>query len=150
MEKKKIEQIKGNGIGVMMLKNRKILLGKRHINPKNADSALKGSGAWTMPGGKLEFQESFEEAAIREVSEETSIKIRNPKVICVNNDIVENAHFVTIGLLATEFSGTAKIIEPDEITEWKWFASHELPKNLYFPSKKILENFKQKKFYVKN
>ena len=47
--------------------------------------------------------------------------------------MVENAHFVTIGLLATEFEGTAKIMEPDEITEWKWFASRELPKNLYFP-----------------
>lgn len=147
--KKKQEQIKGNGIGVMILKNRKILLGKRHIDPKKADSALKGSGSWTMPGGKLEFQESFEDAAYRETLEETGIKIKNPKIICVNNDIVENAHFVTVGLLVTEFEGVAKVMEPDEITEWKWFASHELPKNLYFPTKKVLENFKAKKFYIK-
>jgi len=140
----------GNGIGVMILKDRKILLGKRHTDPKKADSALKGSGAWTMPGGKLDFQESFEEGASREVKEETGIKIKNPKVICVNNDIVENAHFVTIGLLVTEFEGEPKVMEPTEITEWEWFASKDLPKNIYFPSKKILENYKQKRFYIKN
>lgn len=146
---KKNKQIKGTGVGVMILKNRKILLGKRHTDPKKADSALKGSGMWTMPGGKLEFQESFEEAAYRETLEETGIKIKNPKVICVNNEIVENAHFVTIGLLVTDFEGDTKVMEPDEITEWKWFRSHELPKNIYFPSKKILENYKAKKFYIK-
>lgn len=133
----------------MILKNRKILLGKRHTDPKKADSVLKGSGQWTMPREKLDFQESFEDGAYRETFEETGIKIKNPKVICVNNDIVEDAHFITIGLLVTEFSGAAIAKEPDEITEWKWFKSKDLPKNIYFPSKKILENFKAKKFYIK-
>lgn len=143
-EKKKVRV----GFGVMLLKDRKILLGKRHEDPKKADSDLHYEGTWTMPGGSLEFGESFEQGAKREVKEETGMTLKDAKVICVNNDKNEYAHFVTIGILSKNFSGTPKVMEPDEITEWKWFASHELPKKIYPPSKKVLENYKAKKFYL--
>ncbi len=139
----------GIGIGIMILKNKRILLGKRHEDHKKADSELRGEGTWTMPGGKIEFGESFEEAAKREVLEETGIEIKNAKIICVNNDKNEHAHFVTTGILSTEFEGEVQVREPEEITEWKWFKSENLPKNIFPPSKKILENFKHKKFYIK-
>jgi 8-oxo-dGTP diphosphatase len=154
MSRKKIYKKKekpkiGVGFGVMILKNRKILLGRRNKDPKKADSELHGEGTWTMPGGKLEYQENFEEGAFREVLEETGIKLKNIKIICINNDKNEHAHFITISMLSTDFEGEAKVMEPDEITEWRWFASKELPKNIYPPSKKVLENFKEKKFYLK-
>ena len=64
----------GVGFGVMILnKEGKILLGKRHENPDKADSEFRVSDVWTMPGGKLEYGESFEEGSIREVMEETGI-----------------------------------------------------------------------------
>jgi 8-oxo-dGTP diphosphatase len=143
-EQKKI----GVGFGVMILKNGKILLGKRHEDPEKASSQLKGAGTWTMPGGKLHFGETFEEGAKREVMEETGIKIIKVNVICVNNDMVETAHFVTIGLLSEEFEGESKVMEPDEITEWQWFDLNHLPSPLYFPSAKVLENYKKKQFYL--
>jgi len=43
----------GVGFGVMILKQGRILLGKRHSDPDKADSELHGEGTWTMPGGKL-------------------------------------------------------------------------------------------------
>ncbi|MEI7478306.1 MAG: NUDIX domain-containing protein [bacterium] len=49
-----------------------------------------------MPGGKLHFGETFEEGAAREVLEETGIILHKTHVICVNQDIIETAHFVTI------------------------------------------------------
>jgi ADP-ribose pyrophosphatase YjhB (NUDIX family) len=137
----------GVGFGVMLLKNGKILLGKRHEDPEKASSLLKGAGTWTMPGGKLHFGESFEDGAKREVKEETGIQLRKVKVICVNNDLVETAHFVTVGLLSEDFEGEAKAMEPDEITEWKWFDLKNLPAPLYFPSAKVLQNYKENKFY---
>jgi 8-oxo-dGTP diphosphatase len=146
---KKEEKKIGVGFGVMILKDRKILLGKRNEDAKKADSALRGEGTWTMPGGKLEYGESFEEGARREVKEETGIELGNVKIICVNNDKNEHAHFVTIGMLSTEIRGDARVMEPDEITEWKWFASRDLPINIFPPSKKVLENYKHKKFYLK-
>lgn len=138
----------GVGFGVMILRDNKILLGKRHENPEKASSMLNGAGTWTMPGGKLEFGESFEQGIKREAMEETGIKLNNVQVICVNNDIIETAHFVTIGLFCEDFEGEPQVMEPDEITEWHWFDLNELPSPLYFPSAELLENYKNKKFYI--
>lgn len=144
IEKKKV----GIGFGVMLLKDEKILLGRRHADPDKADSELHGEGTWTMPGGKLEYGESFEEGAKREVREETGIQLNEAKVICVNNDKNEHAHFVTIGLFSDKFSGEAKVMEPDEIVEWQWFDLENLPTPIYFPSAKVIENYKRKLFYI--
>jgi 8-oxo-dGTP diphosphatase len=143
-EKKKV----GIGFGVMILKDGKLLLGRRHDDPEKASSLLNGAGTWTMPGGKLHFGETFEEGAKREVLEETGITLNKMNVICVNQDIIETAHFITIGLFSDAFSGEPKVIEPDEITEWRWFDLNNLPSPIYFPSAKVLENYKQKKFYI--
>ncbi|MCD6227788.1 NUDIX domain-containing protein [Candidatus Micrarchaeota archaeon] len=137
----------GVGIGVMILKDGKILLGKRHTDPLKASSLLSGAGSWTMPGGKLNFGESFEECAYRETLEETGLKIKNPKVLCISNDKTKNAHFVTIGFIVTEFEGEVKVMEPEEITEWRWFNINNLPSPMFFPSKRIIENYINKKFY---
>ena len=133
----------GVGVGVMILKNNKVLLGRRHGDPKKADSELHGEGSWTMPGGKLHFQEELEEAALREVFEETGIKLDKDKlkIISVTNDKTGDAHFVTIGFLCKEFGGEARIMEPDEIVEWKWFDLNNLPGPIFFPSEKILKKF---------
>jgi len=139
----------GVGFGVMLLKEGKVLLGKRHEDPEKADSELQGQGTWTMPGGKLHFGESFEQGAARETLEETGIRLKKARVFCVNNDIVETAHFVTIGLLCEDFEGEAQVKEPEEITEWKWFSLQELPKPLYFPSAELLDNYLKKEFYIK-
>jgi len=139
----------GAGFGVMILKDKKVLLGRRHDDPEKASSELRGEGTWTMPGGKLEFGESFEEGAEREVMEETGIITKNPRVICLHNNKNEHAHFVTIGLLCENFQGEPKVMEPDEITEWQWFDLDNLPENLYFPSANIIENYLSKEFYLK-
>ena len=55
------------GVGVIIVKEGKILLGKR----KNAH----GEGTWCPPGGHLELGESYEECAKRETFEETNFKI---------------------------------------------------------------------------
>lgn len=138
----------GAGFGVMVKKGNKILLGKRNDDPEKASSALSGEGTWTMPGGKFEFGESFEEGAKREVLEETGIILNKVEIICVNNNKTNKAHFVTIGMYSDKFKGEAKVMEPDEITEWKWFDLKSLPKKLFFPSKKIVENFRKSQVYI--
>jgi len=144
MDKKRV----GVGVGVMIVKDNKILLGLRHDDPEKADSELRGEGTWSMPGGGLEYGETPIECAIREVEEETGIKVKKVSVMCVNNDMNVHAHFITIGTIAEEFEGEPQVLEPDEIVEWRWFNFDALPKNLFMPSEKILENFKQKKFFI--
>jgi len=137
------------GVGVMILKDNKILLGHRHEDAEKASSELHGEGTWTMPGGKLDFQESLIDGAIREVFEETGIKLENNnlKVLCVQDDIVPDKHFVTIGFLCQNFAGEPKVMEPDEITEWDWFSFDDLPKKIFPPSEKMIKAFLNNKIY---
>jgi 8-oxo-dGTP diphosphatase len=139
----------GVGIGIMILKEGKILLGKRHEDPEKADSALHGEGTWTMPGGKMDFGETPNQGARREVEEETGIKIKKEmlKLISVTNEIVEDAHFITLGFLCEHFEGSPKVMEPDEITEWKWFDLNNLPDPVFFPCTKIVKNYLSNKIY---
>jgi ADP-ribose pyrophosphatase YjhB (NUDIX family) len=144
-EKKKV----GAGFGVILEKDGKILLGMRHPDPDKADSAFRSSGEWCLPGGKLEWGESLEDGAIREVKEETGITIKNPQVISVHNCRNEHAHFMTVGLIAHEWDGDALIMEPDEIIKWDWFSLNNLPQPRYFPSFEVIENYLRKEFYIK-
>jgi 8-oxo-dGTP diphosphatase len=143
-EKKRV----GAGLGVILERDGKILLGKRHPDPDKADSVFRSAGEWCLPGGKLDWGETFEEGAAREVLEETGITIKNPQVISVHNCKNEHAHFMTVGLVAYGWEGEARVMEPDEITEWEWFDIKDLPSPRYFPSFMVIENFLQKKFYI--
>ncbi|MDH4358834.1 MAG: NUDIX domain-containing protein [Candidatus Berkelbacteria bacterium] len=138
----------GVGFGVMLLKGGKVLLGLRNTDPRKADSELHGEGTWTMPGGKIHFGESFEEACYREVFEETGIKISkaNLKLVSIANDKVRDAHFITIGFLCTKFTGVIKIMEPDEITNWRWFGLERLPRRVFFCSRGFLITTPRKKY----
>jgi mutator protein MutT len=144
-EKKKV----GAGLGVILIKDGKILLGKRHSDPDKADSAFRSAGEWCLPGGKLDWGETFEEGAIREVEEETGIIIKNPTVISVHNFKNQYAHFMTVGLIAKEWKGQACVMEPDEITKWQWFNLKNLPYPRYFPSFGVIKNYLKKEFYIK-
>jgi 8-oxo-dGTP diphosphatase len=61
--------------------------------------------------------------------------------------MVEDTHFITIGFLYENPEEEPKVMEPDEITEWKWFALDNLPAPIFFPSAKVLKNYLVKKIY---
>ena len=135
------------GVGVMLVKGGKVLLGKRHPDPEKASSELHGEGTWTLPGGKMDFGDTLFGAAAREVLEETGIQLKKSDIISVTNERVPDKHFVTIGFIGREFQGEPKVMEPDEITEWKWFGFGELPRPIFFPSEKIIKNYLDKVIY---
>jgi len=147
MEKKQI----GVGVVVMIFdRRRRLLFGQRNPNRIKAGSALSGHGQWTMPGGKLDFGERFENGATREVLEETGLMIdpNSLRVITLNNHLIDNTlHFITIGMLYEADVGEPRVTEPDVITRWDWFALDALPKPLYLPSLYVLNNYRQKLFY---
>ena len=120
------------GVGVLLIKNSKILLGKR----KNAH----GAGTWSPPGGHLEFGESFEECAMREVLEETGMQVKTTRRYSVTNDIFtyEHKHYITIFMIADSFIGEPKVLEPDKCESWEWFDVHNLPDNLFKPLENLL------------
>lgn len=135
------------GIGVLILKDSKALLGHRHPDPEKASSELHGEGTWTMPGGKMNFGERITDAAKREVEEETGLKAKKLRVVSVTNEMTHDKHFVTIGFLCEEFEGEPSVMEPEEITEWKWFPLNALPKPIFPPSMKLLQNYIDREVY---
>ncbi|MDD3647526.1 MAG: NUDIX domain-containing protein [Candidatus Dojkabacteria bacterium] len=137
----------GFGFGAMILRSGKVLLGLRNEDRRRASSLLHGEGSWTMPGGKVDFGESYIEAVKREVREETSLKVNSAKLISINNTVGRNAHFLTLGFKITSFSGSLKVMEPEEIIEWKWFDLKKLPQNLYVPSRIIIEKYGKRKLF---
>lgn len=123
------------GIGVLIFKDRFLLLGKR--------LQKHGTSSWAPPGGHLEFGETFEKCAIREVKEETGLEISNPQYIGITNDIFvdDNKHYVSIFLL-TKISSDKEIrnLEPEKVSSWEWFDIDRLPSNLFLPLKNLLDN----------
>ena len=116
------------GIGVIVIKDNKILLGKR----KNAH----GEGSWCYPGGHLEFGESWEECSRREVWEEVGIRIKNLRFGTITNDIFESEHkhYITICMICDYESGQVKLMEPDKCEQWEWFEWDNLPSPLFLPT----------------
>lgn len=141
MESEKI----GVGVGIFLEKGGKVLLGRRHEDPEKADSELSGEGTWTLPGGGMKYRESPEETACREVKEETDIVIKEEDLekVSVTDDRTEDAHFITIGFFCDTFQGEAEVMEPEEIVQWKWFDTDNLPSPLFKPSEKLIEKVKE-------
>jgi len=139
----------GVGVGVMILRDGRVLLGRRHDDPEKASSLLQGQGTWTMPGGKVDFGEKLADCACRETLEETSLIADKEKlkVISVSDDLKDMAHFTTVGFLCEAFAGEPRVMEPDEIVEWQWFDINDLPAPLFFPSERVLKNYLNRTIY---
>lgn len=135
------------GVAVLLFKEGKVLLGKRNDDPVKAESELHGEGTWTIPGGKVEFHEDLEEAARREVLEETGITAKALELISVGNEIVPDNHFVTLGFLCRDFEGLPETKEPEEIVTWEWFSLDSLPDPLFPPAEKIIKNYRDKAIF---
>jgi len=115
------------GIGVLVWKDGKILIFKR--------SGSHGDGTWSIPGGHLEFGETWEECAARELQEEVGITINNIRFAAATNDIFENEakHYVSIWLESDWADGEATSQEPDKVGELRWVTFHDLPDPLFEP-----------------
>ena len=99
---------------------------------------------WTLPGGKQEYNETFFEGAQREVKEETNLDIGELELLGAADDIQPDRHYITMHVIARKHSGELKVMEPTKEDEWKWFDLDNLPKKLYSPSKKFIENYLKK------
>lgn len=135
-----MENIIKVGIGVMIKDGNKILLGHRCDNYKDT-GGIHEPGSWTLPGGKQEYNETVLEGAAREVKEETNLDISELSFFGLSDDIQPDKHYVTIQVIANNYSGELKNLEPTKHSEWKWFDINDLPENLYSPSKKFIEAY---------
>lgn len=138
----------GVGIGVIILNEKgQVLLILRNSNQEKADSDMHLEGTWTLPAGKVKYQETIIEAAVRKVKEETNLDVSLIDVISIADDINQYAHFLTIGVIAHNCSGLIDLGTSEEHVSYDFFDFDNLPDNLCFPSKKIIDNYLSKKIY---
>jgi 8-oxo-dGTP diphosphatase len=98
-------------------------------------------GYWALPGGFLNCgAESLEEAAIRELAEETSLvaKVQDLKLVGVYSDPARDprGHVISHVYLVTRFSGTA--LACDDACAIRAF--RKIPRNLAFDHDRILKD----------
>jgi mutator protein MutT len=87
-------------------------------------------GRWGFPGGKIEFGEPIEQAAVRELYEETHVVARALETftavdaIEIGTDSVVAHHYVLVAVLCQWVSGDP--LASDDALEARWFNIHEL------------------------
>ncbi|MEK6935174.1 MAG: NUDIX domain-containing protein [Nanoarchaeota archaeon] len=129
----------GVGLSAIVIKDNKILMGKR----KNSH----GAGTLAFPGGHLEIYESFGNCLLREVKEETDLKVilidEFPVKATEDFFKTENKHYVTLFMRAKYVEGDLKILEPDKCEFWKWFSWYDIntmPSNqLFLPVQNLIK-----------
>lgn len=115
------------GVGVLVVQDGLVLLGRR--------IGAHGAGQWAAPGGRLEFGESIEACAERELLEETGLRARVIELGPYTNDVfaTEALHFVTIFVVARGVVGTPRRLEPHKCEGWAWFPWEGWPAPLFPP-----------------
>jgi 8-oxo-dGTP diphosphatase len=131
------------GIGVMIFRDGKVLIGKR--------KSKLGEGEWSFPGGHLESGESFTECAIRETREEVGIEIQNVCFQMLGNiPDAFSTHYVQISFVADWKSGEPEVLEPTKCECWEWRTLDTLPSPLFYPTKLTLDAWENKTTFLDN
>ena len=122
------------GVGVLVWREKKILLGQR-IAIANASALSHPSMCWQFPGGHLEADESVLACAQREVNEETGLKIKNLCHLGFTDKsfLVGDKKYITLLVSSDYSSGEAQVLETDKCAGWQWFDYDKLPSPLFEP-----------------
>ncbi|MDB4921219.1 NUDIX domain-containing protein [Mucilaginibacter sp.] len=120
---------------VVMIQDGKLLLLQRSEFQKS------GAGLWQLPGGKVEEDESAEDAAIREVEEECGIKLKKNEVTyiteIVDNWVIDNKDDFIVMSIFVAYVDKKTIDTANEFKDSRWLELPEVFSNremIYFGS----------------
>lgn len=102
------------GVSVVILENDKVLLQKR------ADFRI-----WSLPGGRVEADETIEAAAIRETLEETGLEIRLVRKVGI---YWKPQHDDTVTVFQAEVTGGQIIRQSEETLDVRWHDPAHFPR----------------------
>lgn len=103
---------------VLIDEEKRVLLTRRNVEPQK--------GFWCLPGGFIELGESPEEAAIRELKEETGLSGRIRLLLGVAADPHPDYHTVLItAYLVKTYSGN--LLAGDDVSDAAFYHENDLP-----------------------
>jgi len=112
------------GVGALVRKGEDFLLVKRMHEPSR--------GLWSIPGGLVDLGEAVEEAAGREVEEETGVRIAIERLLDVIDNVVRDEggrvkyHYVLVDYLARPLSHEVRA--GSDVIEARWVNAKDLEK----------------------
>ncbi|MFD5768905.1 NUDIX domain-containing protein [Streptomyces sp. NPDC127049] len=120
------------GVGIIVHGPDGVLLGRHRL------------GTWELPDGSLEPGETFVEAVIRELAEETGLTAKPADVQLLGTllDHVSGVLRLTVPALITRWSGTPRELERT-IGSWRFWSLDALPQPLFEPSSQCLTAWNQ-------
>jgi 8-oxo-dGTP diphosphatase len=115
----------------VIIKNHIIVLVKRSKPPFE--------GQYALPGGFVEYGETVESALIREIVEETGLKVKIKSLIGVYSDPNRDprGHIISIAFRAQIIGG--EVLSGSDASEVRFFDIRNLPR-LAFDHKKIIQD----------
>jgi len=126
------------GAGAVVHRGTEVLLVKRRYPPNK--------GRWALPGGLIEVGETVEDAAAREVLEETGLQVEIEGLVDVGTDLHRDKaskvkyHYVLVDYLAKPVGGAVKLNA--ESSEYGWFSAAEVNNmNMSMGTRRVLETF---------
>jgi len=110
------------GVGGVVVRDSKVLLIRRGKEPLY--------GRWVVPGGTVELGETLEEALVREMEEETCLRVAPVLVLTVFDRIEREGervvyHYVIVDFLCRWLSGEARAAS--DALEVAWASADQLP-----------------------
>lgn len=132
----------GVAVGLFIINDRgEVFLTKRSKEVTNE------RGTWEIPGGKVHFGETLQDAAKREAKEEYGIDIELVEQFPAQNHLLpeEKQHWVPTCFRA-KIVGTKKpkIMEPSKCDAIGWFSFSKLPKPLSIITKIDIDYYKER------
>ncbi|MCK4261486.1 NUDIX hydrolase [bacterium] len=113
-------------VAVILVKGNKILL---------AGHRKRSRTYWVLPGGKVEYGETIEETAKREMKEETNLKIRLNELVFIDETITGNGgrHVINFYFTAKALSGKLKVAKGKVLREAKFFSPKQVKDLIVLP-----------------
>ena len=110
------------GVGGVVVKDGRVLLARRGKEPLY--------GRWVVPGGTVELGETLEEALVREMQEETGLRVEPVEVLTVFDRIQRDGdrvvyHYVIVDYLCRWLEGEARAAS--DALEVAWAGPADLP-----------------------
>lgn len=120
-------------VSIVILKDGKLLLGKRSADP--------GKGRWALPSGYIEYEDDFISTAVKEAAEETGLEIKIESILDVFSSFTSPIfHFITVYLLARVVGGD--LIAQDDLDDVAWFpVSDPLPELAFEEDHELISRY---------